>query len=151
MNRITLEMDALAENVAIARVAVSTFISPLDPTVEEVTELKTAVSEAVTNAIIHGYGNNSDNDALEKSAQTVIITMFSENRLITIHVSDKGIGIENIETAREPLFTTKPDAERSGLGFTVMESFTDSVEVISHPGEGTTVKMTKTLKPGASE
>jgi len=145
MNNIKLEIAALSENVAMARVVAAQFIASLDPTVEEVTEIKTAVSEAVTNAIIHGYGNFDDND---KSAPTVIISLSVSNREITIEVSDKGVGIENIESAREPLFTTKPEMERSGLGFTVMESFMNKVEIFSRPGEGTTIKMVKEL--GAS-
>jgi stage II sporulation protein AB (anti-sigma F factor) len=95
------------------------------------------VSEAVTNAIIHGYGEDENN--------VVILTLSAENKVITIEISDSGVGIENIESAREPLFTTKPEMERSGLGFTVMESFMDSVEVTSTQSEGTTVKLTKEL------
>jgi len=136
-NKIKLEIAAVSENVAIARVIVAAFITPLDPTVDEISDMKTAVSEAVTNAIIHGYGDK--NDAI------VTITMQNEGRAVSIEISDSGVGIENIASAREPLFTTKPEMERSGLGFTVMESFMDTVEVLSHPNEGTTVKLTKKL------
>jgi stage II sporulation protein AB (anti-sigma F factor) len=132
-----LELLAKTENVSMARVVVSAFIAPLDPTVGEDTDSKTAVSEAVTNAIIHGYG-----DMPEKF---VTLALSCENRTITIEIIDSGVGIENINSAREPLFTTKPEMERSGLGFTVMESFMDSVEVFSTHGEGTTVRMTKKL------
>ncbi|MCL2386093.1 MAG: anti-sigma F factor [Defluviitaleaceae bacterium] len=141
MNKVKLEIEAHSENVSMARVVAATFITPYDPTVEEVSDLKTAVSEAVTNAIIHGYNENGG----------IVSLIFSaENRVITVEIADKGIGIENIETAREPLFTTKPEMERSGLGFTVMEEFMDSVEVQSTAGEGTTVTMTKELR-GAVE
>ena len=135
-NFIKLEIAAMSENVALARTIVAAFITPIDPTVGELTDIKTAVSEAVTNAIIHGYNDKGG---------TVKMTLAAENREITIIVSDSGIGIENVASAREPLFTTKPDMERSGMGFTVMESFMDKVEVVSRPGEGTTITMTRTL------
>ncbi|MCL2577343.1 MAG: anti-sigma F factor [Defluviitaleaceae bacterium] len=140
-NKVKFEFAAISENTALARVVVAAFITPLDPTVGEISDIKTAVSEAVTNAIIHGYGENSQsvNDTV------VTIALQNELRTIFIEVSDKGVGIENIESAREPLFTTKPEMERSGLGFTVMESFMDTVEVISRPNEGTTIKMVKKL------
>ena len=137
-NQAVLEMCAQSENVSLARVVTSAFITPLDPTIGELSDIKTAVSEAVTNAIIHGYGG--------KSVGTIALRMSFKGRDITIEVSDSGVGMENIETAREPLFTTKPELERSGLGFTVMESFMDNVEVKSALGAGTTVTMTKTLK-----
>ncbi|MCL1882144.1 MAG: anti-sigma F factor [Defluviitaleaceae bacterium] len=143
MNKAKLEISALTENVSLARVIAAAFASPFDPTVEEVTEIKTAVSEAVTNAIIHGY--DSENDVLVQSSQTVEISLLEHNREITIIVTDKGKGIENIESAREPLFTTKPEMERSGLGFTVMEEFMTSIEVTSRPGEGTSIKLVKKL------
>lgn len=136
MNKIKLEITARAENVSMARVVAAAFAAPLDATVGEVTDIQTAVSEAVTNAIIHGYGEKPD---------IVTLEFREENREITIEISDSGVGIENIESAREPLFTTKPEMERSGLGFTVMESFMDSVEIFSRPGEGTTVKLTRKL------
>ena len=135
-NQVRLEIDARSENVSLARVVATAFVTPFDPTVGELSDIKTAVSEAVTNAIIHGYGENSG---------TVTILLTSHGRKISIEISDVGIGIENIENAREPLFTTKPEMERSGLGFTVMESFMDEVIVTSTPGAGTTIIMTKTL------
>ncbi|MCL2355649.1 MAG: anti-sigma F factor [Defluviitaleaceae bacterium] len=137
MNKIRLEIAALTENISVSRVVAATFVAHLDPTVEEVTEIKTAVSEAVTNAIIHGYGENQN--------EFVQIVFSVEERVVIIEVCDKGVGIENIESAREPLFTTKPELERSGMGFTVMESFMDSVEVSSASGEGTSVKLTKKI------
>jgi len=135
-NRIRLEIDARSENVSLARVVAATFITNLDPTVGEISDIKTAVSEAVTNAIIHGYNEGTG---------IVVISLASCGREITIEISDSGVGIENIENAREPLFTTKPEMERSGLGFTVMESFMDEVHVVSTPGAGTTITMKKTL------
>ena len=139
MSRISIVMDSLSENISFARVAVTAFIAPLDPSVEEVTEIKTAVSEAVTNAVIHGYNNQG-------SQGKVRLNLLAQDRTITIEVADDGIGIEDIDTARQPLYTTKGEMERSGLGFTVMESFMDTVSVESALGEGTTVTMTKTLK-----
>ena len=139
MNAIKVEMATIPENVSLARIVAAGFLAPLDPTVEEISDIKTAVSEAVTNAIIHGY---------EERDGIVCMQLSSVEREIKIEISDMGIGIENVETVREPMFTTKPDLERSGLGFTVMETFMDSVEVSSIPGAGTTVIMTKKL--GAS-
>jgi len=135
-NLIRVEMATKAENVGLARIVAAGFLAPLDPTVDEISDIKTAVSEAVTNAIIHGY---------EESDGIVQMQLSCAGREITIEITDTGIGIENVETVREPMFTTKPDLERSGLGFTVMESFMDSVEVKSKPGAGTTVIMTKKL------
>jgi len=139
VNAIKVEMATIPENVSLARIVAAGFLAPLDPTVEEISDIKTAVSEAVTNAIIHGY---------EERDGIVCMQLSSMEREIKIEISDTGIGIENVETVREPMFTTKPDLERSGLGFTVMETFMDSVEVSSIPGAGTTVIMTKKL--GAS-
>lgn len=137
-NKIKLEIAAKPENTSMARVVASAFAAALDATVDEVTEIKTAVSEAVTNAIIHGYASCG-------GANTVTLIFSSRNREITVEVIDSGIGIENISSAREPLFTTKPEMERSGLGFTVMESFMDTVEISSQPQKGTTIKLTKKL------
>ncbi|MCL1877750.1 MAG: anti-sigma F factor [Defluviitaleaceae bacterium] len=137
MNNIKLEIAAVTENISISRVVAAAFVAPLDPTVEEITEIKTSVSEAVTNAIIHGYR--------EKPGEFVQINFLACDREVTIEICDSGVGIENIESAREPLFTTRPEMERSGMGFTVMDSFMDSVEVSSRPGEGTSVKLTKKI------
>ena len=136
-NNIRLEIDARSENVALARVIATAFMTPLDPTVGEISDVKTAISEAVTNAIIHGY---------DEKPGVVCISLASNGRKITIEIADIGVGIESIENAREPLFTTKPEMERSGLGFTVMESFMDEVRVKSTPGAGTTITMVKTLR-----
>lgn len=123
-------------NEGFARMAVSAFISQLDPTIDAVAEVKTAVSEAVTNAIVHGY---------EGVTGYVTLTCQWVGNVLTIAVEDKGRGITDIAMARTPLFTTKPEHERSGMGFTVMENFMDSVEVYSKPMEGTKVVMVKKL------
>lgn len=137
-NKMKLEFMNRSENESFARVAVSAFVAPLDPTVEELTEIKTAISEAVSNSIIHAYNNGEEG--------TIIVEcMTDEERRVIMVVSDQGIGIDNIELAREPLYTSKPNEERSGMGFTVMESFMDKLEVESKPNEGTKVTMIKNL------
>lgn len=123
-------------NEGFARAAVSAFLSQLDPTIEQLSEIKTAVSEAVTNAIVHGY---------ESMSGFVTLTCQWKERLVTITVEDKGCGISDVAMARTPLFTTKPELERSGMGFTVMENFMDSVEVYSKEHSGTKVVMVKKL------
>ena len=133
-----LEFLNRSENESFARVAVAAFASPLDPTVEELTEIKTAVSEAVSNAVIHAYPDGEE-------GMVTVECAIDEDRRVTIVVSDNGVGIEDVEKAREPLFTTKPGEERSGMGFTVMESFMDRLEVESKPGAGTKVTMIKNL------
>lgn len=138
LNRMKLEFLNRSENESFARVAVAAFAAPLDPTVEELTEIKTAVSEAVSNAIIHAY--KADEDGM-----VTVECMIDEAGRVTIVVSDSGIGIEDIDLAREPLYTSRPGEERSGMGFTVMESFMDKLEVQSTPGEGTRVTMIKNL------
>ena len=136
-NEMKLEFVSKSSNEAFARVTVAAFTAQLDPTVEELADIKTAVSEAVTNSIIHGYEN--------KLGIVTIIAKLKDKQLI-LEISDKGKGIENIDMAKEPLYTTKPNLERSGMGFTIMESFMDTVEVESIVGLGTKVKMTKTIK-----
>lgn len=135
-NEMKLEFDALSMNESFARVAVASFMAVLDPTLEEVSDVKTAVSEAVTNAIIHGYENKNGK---------VIITCLLEGDVLHISVSDKGQGIADIEKAMEPLFTTRPELERSGMGFSFMEAFMDDLEVVSAVGSGTTIQMKKKL------
>ncbi len=135
-NSATVKFSSLSENEGFARIAAAAFVSPLDPTLETLSDIKTAVSEAVTNAIIHGY---------EGSSGIVSMNMSISENIISITVSDKGRGIEDIKKAMTPLYTSKPDMERSGMGFTVMESFMDTLEVNSKPGFGTTVKMTKRI------
>ncbi|MCL2215484.1 MAG: anti-sigma F factor [Defluviitaleaceae bacterium] len=137
-NFIKLEIEAKSENVSLARVVAAGFLTPWDATVGEVTDIKTAISEAVTNAIIHGYAGAAD-------SSIVTMELSVKENILSIKISDKGVGIEDIESAKEPLFTTKPEMERSGLGFTVMESFMDDVKIESNPGAGTTVTMTRKL------
>lgn len=141
-NRAKVEFAALSQNEAFARAFAVAFISQIDPTVEELMEIKTAVSEAVSNSIIHGYSGGS----IEKSI--VMECSYSESGAVTVIISDFGIGIENIEEARKPLFTTGNTEERSGMGFTVMESFMDKVMVQSKIGEGTRVTLIKALDAG---
>lgn len=136
-NEIRLMFLSKEQNESFCRVSVAAFLSQVDPTVSELVDVKTAVSEAVTNSVVHGYG--------EKYGIVIVdMRLFSDNT-VEISVEDKGRGIENIEKAREPLFTTKKDEERAGMGFTVMETFMDSVDVCSEPGKGTTVIMKKRL------
>ncbi len=136
-NRFEIEFSALSQNEAFARLCISAFLLPLDPTVNEMSDIKTAVSEAVTNSIIHGY---------EGIGGTVFMSAETDENLVYIEISDKGRGIEDIEAARKPLFTTKPDCERSGMGFTIMEAFMDKITVVSEKDKGTKVTMTKKLR-----
>ena len=137
LNEMRLDFPALPENESFARMVVSAFMVPLNPTIEEMADVKTAVSEAVTNAIVHGYAQNVGTVRLRAS--------YREDGLMIIDVSDRGCGIADIARAREPFFTTAGGEERSGMGFTVMESFMDRVEVQSIPGRGTTVRLQKRL------
>lgn len=142
-NTMTLTFDSLPVNEGFARSAAAGFFAQLDPTVEELCDIRTAVSEAVTNSIVHGY---------RQSAGKVRLTArIYQGRKIQIIIRDTGCGIENIEQAMEPLYTTDPEGERSGLGFSVMQSFMDSVRVTSSPGKGTTVTMQRVLSPLAEE
>jgi len=134
-NEMTLTFLALSENEALARVAVTGFIAQLDPTIDELSEFKTVVSEAVSNAIIHGYE--------EDGKGVVTVHAKREDDVVTVSVMDKGIGIEDVSQAMEPLFTTKSVMERSGMGFTIMDSFSDQLTVMSKWQEGTTVTFTK--------
>lgn len=136
-NVMNLQFSALSQNESFARVTVAAFIAQLDPTMDELTEIKTVVSEAVTNSIIHGYENDQNG--------IVYITVSIEDNLIEMTIKDTGIGIADVEEARQPLFTTKPDLERSGMGFTIMENFMDEVEVHSQPGIGTEIRLRKHL------
>lgn len=135
-NKMSLEFFGKSANEGFARAAVAAFAAQLDPTLEELADIKTAVSEAVTNAIIHGY---------DASFGMVHIHCEICGNLFSVTVSDQGRGIENLAQAMQPLYTGSPDAERSGMGFTVMETFMDSLEAESEPGVGTTVRMTKTI------
>lgn len=138
MNReMKVQMSGVLENQALARAIASAYVSQADPTVEELTEVKTAVSEAFSNAAIHGYQNEGGEVYMEFN--------FISDDTIMIKVTDHGIGIEDIARAMEPLFTTDTGQDRSGMGFTVMESFMDKIKVDSRPGQGTTVTMIKKL------
>lgn len=137
INEIRLDFPAIPENESLARMVVSAFLVPLNPTIEELADVKTAVSEAVTNAIVHGYAGEEGTVRLRAECR--------EDGLITVDVSDKGCGIADIARAREPFYTTLESEERSGMGFTVMESFMDGVEVKSAVGVGTTVRLVKQL------
>ncbi len=131
-----LEFDSLPSNESFARVVVAAFLTRLNPTMEEVADIKTAISEAVTNAIIHGY---------DHEIRKILITASIEKDMLTVSVQDFGVGIEDVRKAMEPLYTTRRDLERSGMGFVFMEAFMDSVHVESQKGEGTTVTMTKKI------
>lgn len=136
-NEVKLEFISKSNNEAFARISIAAFVAQLDPTIEELSDIKTAVSEAVTNSIVHGYE--------DKLGIVTVICRIHENT-VYIEVSDKGKGIENIEMARQPLYTTRPTLERSGMGFTIMESFMEKLNVESILGLGTKVVMQKTIK-----
>ncbi|CAM3060068.1 anti-sigma F factor [Filibacter tadaridae] len=138
-NEMTLSFVAIEENEALARMAMTCFITPLDPTIEEISEFKTIVSEAVTNAIIHGY-------ECDGKSQVTLHAVIDDNK-VSMTISDEGAGIFDIEQAMEPMFTTRPFMERSGMGFTIMESFSDRLSVESVIGRGTVVKFEKTFSP----
>lgn len=135
-NEMNVEFDSIAKNESFARVIVASFITSTNPTLEEVSDIKTAVSEAVTNAIIHGY---------ESKQGKICIRTVVKDRSVYIEVIDRGVGIRDIKQAMEPLFTTKPEEERSGMGFSFMEAFMDRLEVESEMGKGTVVKMWKEI------
>ena len=151
-NEMTIEFDAISENESFSRMAVAAFIMSLNPTLEELSDVKTAVSEAVTNAIIHGYGNyrGYEKGPYEKKQMPVNEgKVYMHCRIVGdvvfIDVIDKGTGIVDLEQAMEPLFTTKPELDRSGMGFAFMEAFMDDLEVESVPGEGTKIHMIKKI------
>jgi len=135
-NEMVMQFDSYSSNEGFARVVAGAFALQLNPTMEELSDIKTAVSEAVTNAIIHGYPGRIAR--VEMSARI-------DGRVLEIVIGDRGVGIEDVGRAREPLFTTGSGAERSGMGFTMMETFMDEVEVESAPGRGTTVRMRKRI------
>jgi len=135
-NKMKMEFISKSSNEAFARITVASFASQLDPSIEEISDIKTAVSEAVTNSIIHGYED-------KQGIITIECTLFANS--IEIEITDNGKGIENIEKAKEPLFTTKPELERSGMGFTIMENFMDDLKIESIVGVGTKVTMKKVI------
>ncbi len=136
MNEMTVSFLSCSENEAFARTVIAAFIAPIDPTVTLLNEVKTAVSEAVTNAIVHGYENTQG-----------MVTMHAtlDGRKLKVTISDRGCGIADVSQAMEPLYSSKPEEERSGIGFTVMQTFSDKLDVRSRLGEGTCVIMEKTL------
>ena len=136
-NSANIKFLSLSQNESFARMCVSAFIAPLDPTVSELSDIKTAVSEAVTNAIVHGYGDKKG--YIEMRLET-------KDREVYIEIMDDGVGISDIDKARQPFFTTCTDGTRSGMGFTVMESFMDEMNIVSAPEEGTRVVMKKRLE-----
>lgn len=138
-NEMKMEFSAVSSNEGFARVAVGAFVAGLDPTVDEIADIKTAVSEAVTNCIIHGYE--------QKEGRIWIRCSISGNQ-VEVSVVDVGKGISDIAQARAPMFTTKPELERSGMGFAFMEAFMDEVEVTSEPRKGTCVTMRKAIGEG---
>ena len=140
INETELVFSAVSENESFARCAVASFCAQLDPTLEELSDIRTAVSEAVTNAIVHGYRDSG-------TGKVYISCKIQENRTLVIKVRDKGCGIEDIALAMTPLYSGDPSGERGGMGFSIMESFTDDLKVISGLGKGTTVIMTKKFSP----
>ena len=133
-NEMSIRFDSYSANEGFARVAVAAFLADLDPTLDELADVKTAVSEAVTNSLIHGYENRIGK---------IYLTCAKQEKQIQIEVVDYGKGIEDVPKAKEPFYTTRPELERSGMGFAFMEAFMDDVEVASAPGQGTTVRMIK--------
>ena len=136
-NKMQLEILSKSNNEAFARITVAAFAAQLDPTIEELSDIKTAVSEAVTNSIIHGYENKEG---------IIRINAYIYDNVLRIEIADQGKGIEDIEIAKQPLYTTKPELERSGMGFTIMESFMDDVQIDSVLGLGTKIIMRKKIK-----
>ena len=135
-NRMKLEFDSRSANESFARVAVAAFLSQLNPTLEEVADVKTALSEAVTNCVVHAY---------EGKVEKILVECMIKGQELTVLVEDRGCGIADVHQAMEPLFTTKPDSERCGMGFAFMEAFMDSLEVESSLGKGTRVTMKKKI------
>ena len=138
-NEMELVFDSRPVNEGFARVSVAAFMKQLNPTLEEVSDVKTAVSEAVTNALIHGY---------DGKVKKIMIRCWIEGQTLYVEIRDEGKGIENVEKAMEPLFTTRPELDRSGMGFAFMEAFMDNVYVESELGKGTLVRMKKTIGKG---
>lgn len=139
-NEMCIVFDSKSENEAFARMVIAAFVAVTDPTLEEMADIKTAVSEAVTNCVIHGY---------EGGVGKITMRAWIDHQAVTIEIEDKGVGIENIQKAMTPLYTSKPEFERSGMGFAFMEAFMDSLTVQSAPGKGTKVMMEKII--GKSE
>lgn len=137
VNHMELSFDSISQNESFARAVAAAFATQLNPTIEELSDIRTAVSEAVTNAIVHGYGNNG--------GRTVYMGCTMQGDVFEITVRDEGRGMENVSLAMQPFYTTMPGTERSGMGFSVMEAFMDGLRVESEPGRGTKVIMTKVI------
>ncbi|MBQ8519481.1 MAG: anti-sigma F factor [Agathobacter sp.] len=158
-NHAKVSFDARSMNEGFARMVVMGFMMDMNPTMDELQDVKTAVSEAVTNAIIHGYGVSDDfvcgetesSQEDEKTNHQVEMTCIQEGQKLTVIIKDQGVGINDVEEARQPFFTTMPEKERSGMGFAFMETFMDEVEVCSKVGVGTQVTMTKYIKAEGKE
>lgn len=133
-NEVNIELDSISSNEAFARMVTVAFLAPLDPTLDELSDIKTAVSEAITNSIIHGY---------EKSKGKIYMNMKLEDNKFSVEIIDKGVGINDVKKAMEPMYTTKEEEDRSGMGFCFMEVFMDELKVESKPLEGTKIVMTK--------
>lgn len=135
-NKMIIKFDSVSENEAFARNVIASFMLPLNPSVSELSDVKTAVSEAVTNAIVHGYPDTV--------GEVTMIAEISDNDLHII-ISDSGVGIDDVEKATQPFYTTKPDDERSGMGFTIIKAFMDEVKIVSRLNNGTVIDMTKSI------
>lgn len=148
-NSMRLEFNAYPENESFARLVIAAYMTELDPTIEEMEDVKTAVSEAVTNCIIHGYEMTTErikkDRQSENAAPVVYMEAWIRGRTLHIKIKDEGVGIENIEKAMEPLYTSKPELDRSGMGFAFMEAFMDEIQVESAPGAGTTIYLKKKI------
>ena len=142
-NAMRLVFDSRPENESFARVVISAFMVQLNPTLEQVADVKTAVSEAVTNAVVHGYPGGARGDI------TLSARLIPEENMLEVESADAGVGIADVRQALEPFYTTQPELERSGMGFSVMETFMDGLQVASAPGKGTRVKMQKRICPPA--
>ena len=138
-NHMELSFDSISQNESFARAAAAAFITQLNPTIEELSDIRTAVSEAVTNAVVHGYGNDP--------SKTVHMACSIRGDIFEVTVWDEGRGMEKVALAMQPFYTTMPGTERSGMGFSVMEAFMDGLTVESEPGRGTKVTMTKAIRP----
>lgn len=145
LNELECSLPAKSVNEGVARSLVGAFLLQTDPTVEDLSDLKCAVSEAVTNAVVHGYRRKNDENETDNCRIDLSIAILPD-RIVRVTVKDKGCGIEDVERARTPLFTTDPAGERSGMGFSVMEAFTDRLSVRSRPGRGTKVTFYKKMK-----
>lgn len=143
-NEMELWFTARPENEGLARMAAAGFLVSADPTLEQIADIKTAISEAVTNSIIHGYGNGEENLVIKEDCK-VFMGCYLENKNFTVVIEDKGCGISDIARAMEPLYTTRPDMERSGMGFSFMDTFMDELIVESEIGKGTKITMKKDL------